>query len=546
MNLDALILKQILLEQPEEEETEEKKELSPFEEDPMGFILKKYHTLNELLTELMTDSFQEYLNAIFIVAPKPTTFKVLLHNGQYFFLTYLDKAYQATISGKNYYLMTVGEKQLCMQAIARLLRYGSPLKTKGPEGAEQGTEGEEGAEAEGGEETAAAGGETGGEEEALTENIMDKDIIRHILLEKEEGVSGQDAEVLCVELWNASLKNKLPKELSQYKKAFEALKKYSSKYKVEIAQFSGRREQTTDFWKKETGKEADEPKTDIISVDEKKLRLSAKKGAAQLMSAKKDEGKATVIAAAKLSDLEKSSLNKVLKMVDQLADNTRTEKLNTSELKKMDVKSIKSKININAKKIIEEATKTQTKLQEELRELFNSDPKFKQAFAYEAMTGRVKFGQGSKAEANFVIAFNNDFTDAKLEDISNMSSSMVKKIADKCRVDVNFKSTSYKIKGKKAGYSFYSAIRVGLEDLVKKEKAITEAINSQELNEGLLDRIQDYFTYIYNKFNSIVDFISKGIQKIKELIKEGIDIVLDFLGIEMQVDFDNSIDFYAA
>lgn len=179
MNLDALILKQILLEQDEEPETDQepKKELSPFEEDPMGFILKKYHTLNELLTELMTDSFQEYLNAIFIVAPKPTTFKILLHNGQYFFLTYLDKAYQATISGKNYYLMTVGEKQLCMQAIARLLRFGSPLKTKGPEGAEQGTEGAE--EAGGGEEAAAPEtppAESG--EETLTEAAILSEMLK--------------------------------------------------------------------------------------------------------------------------------------------------------------------------------------------------------------------------------------------------------------------------------------------------------------------------------------------------------------------------------
>jgi len=188
MNLDALILRKILLEQDEEpaKDQEPKKELTPFEEDPMGFILKKYNTLNELLTELMTDSFKEYLNAIFIVAPKPTTFKVLLHNGQYFFLTYLDKAYQATISGKNYYLMTMGEKQLCMQAIARLLRYGSPLKTKGPEGAEQGTEGAE----EAGDEATAAP-ETppaeGGEE--LKEAVILSEMLKFNLKESPKTVN---------------------------------------------------------------------------------------------------------------------------------------------------------------------------------------------------------------------------------------------------------------------------------------------------------------------------------------------------------------------
>jgi tetratricopeptide (TPR) repeat protein len=52
---------------------------------------------------------------------------------------YLGKAYQSTIAGRNYYLTEIGEKERCMIAISKLLRFGSPLKTKGPEGAEQGT-----------------------------------------------------------------------------------------------------------------------------------------------------------------------------------------------------------------------------------------------------------------------------------------------------------------------------------------------------------------------------------------------------------------------
>jgi hypothetical protein len=181
--MDSLILKNILLREIDEEdaEKEEDQSQSPFEKDPMGFILKKYVTLNELLTELMTPSFKEYLDAIFIVAPKPTTFKILLHNGQYFFLTYLEKAYQATISGKNYYLMTTGEKQLCMQAIARLLRFGSPLKTKGPEGSEQGPEAEDTGEsaAETTPETPPA---EGGEEETLAESVILKHILKKLVL----------------------------------------------------------------------------------------------------------------------------------------------------------------------------------------------------------------------------------------------------------------------------------------------------------------------------------------------------------------------------
>jgi hypothetical protein len=142
------------------------------------------------------------------MAPKPTTFKILLHNGQYFFLTYLgvpdksDKAgvYEATIEGKRYYLAGIGETERCMVAIARLLRFGTPLKTKGPEGAEQSTRDNTGMEGDWAEKTGemAAGGEAGaaaetpetGEEpagEELQENLQ---ILKRLLIR--EGKSEED------------------------------------------------------------------------------------------------------------------------------------------------------------------------------------------------------------------------------------------------------------------------------------------------------------------------------------------------------------------
>lgn len=169
-------------------------DVSTFEDDPMQFILRKYEGLNKTLTYLMTPSFQDYVTGIYIVAPKPTTFKIVLHNGQFFFLQFTGKTYEATVAGKGYYLMNIGEKERCMLAIARLLRYGNPLKTKGPEGAEQGTR--EGSEAEstGGE----AGSEVpeatpeGGEEEALAEaRILEEVLKKTILKESSEDFDTQ-------------------------------------------------------------------------------------------------------------------------------------------------------------------------------------------------------------------------------------------------------------------------------------------------------------------------------------------------------------------
>lgn len=217
MNKDLDILKAILLEADEEENVKDKekeakkndaeekvdqganekedKPDSAFDKDPMGFILKKYHTLNELLAELMTPDFKEYITAIFIQSPKPTSFKIVLHNGQFFFLTYMqDNTYEAIISGKRHYLSSIGEKERAMKGISRLLQQGSPLKTKGPEGAEQGTrpEGEDdgslsggnnngGGDQTGAEETTPATEEGGEEEEPITESLILETIIKEAL-----------------------------------------------------------------------------------------------------------------------------------------------------------------------------------------------------------------------------------------------------------------------------------------------------------------------------------------------------------------------------
>jgi hypothetical protein len=200
--LKAILLKEFDRMQPD---------VSTFEDDPMQFILRKYEGLNKTLTYLMTPSFQDYVTGIYIVAPKPTTFKIVLHNGQFFFLQFTGKTYEATVAGKGYYLMNIGEKERCMLAIARLLRYGNPLKTKGPEGAEQGTRDEAGSEA-GGE---AGGGEAaaetppaegGAEEEPIAETKILEKILFNNLIKEESVINESQGEEKYDELIKTQLK----------------------------------------------------------------------------------------------------------------------------------------------------------------------------------------------------------------------------------------------------------------------------------------------------------------------------------------------------
>jgi hypothetical protein len=134
-----------------------------FEDDPMAYILQKYPSLQGTLEDLMTSSFEDYITGIYVMAPKPTTFKVLLHNGQQFYLIYARDSYIAKISGKKYYLLNLGEEEYAIKAIADLLTMGKPPGSQGPDAEEENTTnaGEEASA----EEVPAEGGDEGGEEE---------------------------------------------------------------------------------------------------------------------------------------------------------------------------------------------------------------------------------------------------------------------------------------------------------------------------------------------------------------------------------------------
>tara|TARA_B110000879_G_scaffold56274_1_gene79403 strand:+ start:152 stop:421 length:270 start_codon:yes stop_codon:yes gene_type:complete len=70
--------------------------------------------------------------------PKPTTFRIVLLNGESFLLTYGKRSWVATISGKKYYLLNLDEEEYACQAISRILQYGpkSGAEVEGGEGEE--------------------------------------------------------------------------------------------------------------------------------------------------------------------------------------------------------------------------------------------------------------------------------------------------------------------------------------------------------------------------------------------------------------------------
>lgn len=98
-------------------------------------ILLKFPPLKDAIETLLTSEYEPFMVDIQWVAPKPLTFRVILTNGEMFYLIYTPKSWIAQIEGKKYYLLNIGEEEFACQALSRLLYYGNQA-AETPEGEE--------------------------------------------------------------------------------------------------------------------------------------------------------------------------------------------------------------------------------------------------------------------------------------------------------------------------------------------------------------------------------------------------------------------------
>ena len=87
--------------------------------------LTKFPEFKAVIVDLLGHDYAKFIDAIDWVAPKPTTFRVNLLNGQSFYLVYTERSWIAEVEGKKYYLLNLNEEQNATNAIARILRYGA-------------------------------------------------------------------------------------------------------------------------------------------------------------------------------------------------------------------------------------------------------------------------------------------------------------------------------------------------------------------------------------------------------------------------------------
>ena len=103
-------------------------------------ILGKFPNLKQVIVDLFTKQYELFIEDIQWVAPRPTTFRIILANGESFFMHYTPRSWVATIEGKKYYLASLGEEEQAVQTLARILSYGQKAETATETGAESSTE----------------------------------------------------------------------------------------------------------------------------------------------------------------------------------------------------------------------------------------------------------------------------------------------------------------------------------------------------------------------------------------------------------------------
>jgi len=97
-------------------------------------LLSKFPTLRDTIVSFLTDQYELFISDIQWVAPRPTTFKIVLTNQQFFYLIYTERSWVAQIEGKKYYLRNINEEQRAIESVARILMYGSKAEPEKEEG----------------------------------------------------------------------------------------------------------------------------------------------------------------------------------------------------------------------------------------------------------------------------------------------------------------------------------------------------------------------------------------------------------------------------
>jgi hypothetical protein len=274
------------------------------------------------------------------------------------------------------------------------------------------------------------------------------------------------------------------------------------------------------FWPGKVPGSTKTPKTDFMVG---KARISLKTGSqAQLMSGGRNESTATFNAA--LNATKSSIAPKVVKKIEGMLEGLAPASVAKGGLKQ--------EIAKGKDKMVMAADKAHKEMMKELGNLFSTNKEFANAFAFEAMSGDVKFNDSKAACTHFLVT---DWDGDNCSYHKVTDKSYVSNIARKMDLSVRFKTTSVKKKvdGKetKTGeYRYWSVVGLIVGKLTEEFDALE---NNPNLNEGMIS----------NAFDKLKSWLKGILSKITDYMLQSTAHFMKFMAIQPVVSVVTNIAF---
>lgn len=263
------------------------------------------------------------------------------------------------------------------------------------------------------------------------------------------------------------------------------------------------------------------PKTDIIIGA---ARISLKSGSSQLMSGSAEEALSTFDAATHNSP-------KMTADMEKLGEEIKTGILGLLKTSQHPDKFKGSKTTLiksglwDKDEILVKADKHNKVLQQKFVRLFEQK-EFKQAFVFEAMTGKTKFNDSDATADHFLVVDWNG--KAKYKEVKDHTSKYVKDILGRVSPNVKFKTGSKpRTKTRESGfYSFRSVIGLMYAHVNEANEELQAALELQGdvLTEGFSDVVKGIW-------NRVMKFFSELWNKVWTFITMSAASMADFLGV---------------
>ena len=296
------------------------------------------------------------------------------------------------------------------------------------------------------------------------------------------------------------------------------------------------------------------------------FQTSVKGPSALLMSGEKKESRATVLSALETTKASAALRKLLVSQVDKFVESTKTigADVNSTVLKKMSDSEAKKSGNKDAKEIIDKQGETKQEIKDAFNKAFKSK-EVRDAFCREAMTGYEKFGgkafpdrgAGDKTgEASHMLIWAYSMDRMRF---TKIDSKLISATASKMKMDTTLKSGSYDVGGEKVGYSFFQTLKFHTQTYLDSQgNIVTEAReeiekNRRMLSEGIIDegKFMDGLKNILGKakeklisiFNYLVEKIKQVADYAKKIIKGGIDKVLNYFELDVDVTVNPRVSF---